>query len=197
MQLKITLFGLVAALVLGVLVAKAGQTVATAPEAAVVQASERPPLVYGLTVRQAKQRLDAVGFEYDRFAVGEASDTGAYRFMLPARGSKPPDTWRVCYREWDAEWKLLDLYVSPACVITMPRLVGKRLGKAWQTIDALGLFHHQRNVDPKYAHLVNDDWGTTRKSVVCTQKPPAGGRVSLRHIHHFVFLTVADRGNCP
>ena len=169
----------------------------TTPESAQAHASGRPPLVYGLTVREAKQRLDAAGFQYDRFAIGEGSDTGAYRFMLPRIGDAPPNNWRVCYRQWDADSKLLDLYVSPACVISMPRLVGKRLGNAGKTIDALGLFHDERNVDPKYAGLVNDDWGTTKNSVVCTQKPAAGVRVSLRHIEHLVFLRVADPGNCP
>jgi beta-lactam-binding protein with PASTA domain len=151
----------------------------------------KPPDVSGLTVREAKHRLNATGLKFDRFAIGDRWNT--YRFMLPIVGATAPNHWRVCWPRWDSEFEILDLWVAPACVIQVPRLVGRRLREVEATLYALGLGHLDKTVDPRY--VLDVDIG--REWVVCQQHPRSGSRTALRRIFHLARLELARAGHCP
>jgi hypothetical protein len=149
-----------------------------------------PPTVSGLTVGEAEARLKAAGFRFNPF--GDRSNT--YRFVMDVVPSgRRPANWRVCWPRWDRDFEVLDLYAAPTCVLRMPRFTGKHLGDVEKTISSLGLFHNDKNVDPRY--VLQADIG--KSWVVCEQQPRAGSRVSLRRIQHTVTLKLARSSHCP
>jgi hypothetical protein len=163
---------------------------AFAAHTATSHAAIAPPKVTGLSVREAKHRLDAAGWKFDRFAILDRPNT--YGFLMP-NGGQPPESWRVCWTRWDRDFQTVDMSVSPACVIRMPRFLGQPLRAVERTAYSLGLDYHADSVDPRYVAEVDvgRDW------VVCEQHPSAGNRVSLRQIHFVVRLQLARRGRCP
>jgi hypothetical protein len=86
---------------------------------------------------------------------------------------------------------MLNLSAAPACVVTIPQLLGKRLKAAVITLSSLGL----ESMDSR---LIGVDGGEAERGwIVCGQEPRAGRRVSLRRErNYYVTLTVAPRGQC-
>jgi hypothetical protein len=124
-----------------------GLAAGTAPQLARSQPSLLPPKVLGLTVREAKQRLHAAGWKFEGFSL--QTPTPSYGFIMPIITDRPPDNWRVCHTLWLETSANIQLFLAPACVVRIPRLIGKTLRAAGKILHPLGLHIHDDTVDPR------------------------------------------------
>jgi beta-lactam-binding protein with PASTA domain len=156
---------------------------------AVASQTTAAPTVVGLTVAQAEAKLQAAGFKFAMFGYSGKRRRYTVRPFVP---NEPPRSWSVCWQEGAAD--PLFIYAAPACVFTMPSLRGRTWRAAQRVLDRLGVSDSSFSVDPEY-RLSGDpeyDW------VVCSQRPRASVRVSVREIRSLARLGLAERVNkCP